>query len=280
MSEEYYDYRQAFDHPLLSGGEELALLRRAVGGDAEAVASLVQHNQRLILSVALRYYYAGMAGDLSLQDLVQVGNIALLEVIQRWDLGKDVRFSTFASHWLRAHIRRYAMTKGQSFSRSARDGDIESRLRRAISDLHVRLERPPTVSEVSAATGISKALVREHFRLMRAVVVSLDHRDGSSADDDDLSESIPGGGLLEEDVQERLDQTALHRALDDLPPRWAEVIRLRYLCDPGQPYSQIARQLGISRQRATEIEQQALERLRAALATPENKPPQSNTSNA
>jgi len=256
--------RSAFDHPLLTAREERELLSRAVTGDQQAIECLVKSNQRLVLKVALKYYYSGMAGDLSLAELLQQGNIALVETIRRFDLSKNVRLSTPLTWWLRAMIRRYAMTKGKPLARTVREADLEHRIRKSIARQHQLLQREPTNEEISADTGISAFLVGKIMPFIESSVLSIDGH--GKYGDLPMEECLPSPTRDPADeVEEKLAQAELREALKELPPKWAQVIELRFFSDPQRSYTAVGRLLGVSKTRIQQIERLAIERLRGQI---------------
>lgn len=257
-------YRQrCLDHKLLEPEEETHLLLRARRGDHAALTRLVEANQRLVMSIARRYYHAGMTGDLSLMDLIQWGNIGLLEAIHRWD-GRRLRFSTYAVWWIRAWVRRSGLTRGGTLTRTAREGDLIVRIRRARNALHVRLGREPTLDEIAHHSGISRRLVGELTPVIDAAILSLERED---EDGRGIENRIRAAEDTEGAAERRLDIDRLKQALCELPPAYARVIALRYgLTDKGEStYAEIARSLGVSRARIQEIERIALRKLRSYL---------------
>ncbi len=264
MDDSLTQYRSTLDHPLLDPAEEGRLLNRASRGDRRAISAVVSANQRLVMSVALRYYHSGMAGSLDLMDLVQYGNLGLLEAITRFDAGRGYRFSTYATYWIRAYVRRAGLMHGHSSTRSAREGELVFRISQARSVLHNRLRRTPTCSEIAAHAGISQALVEEIVPMIPAAL-SLDQSD--PGDERTIGDCIPSEDDTAEVAEQRIDLQSLRRHLGSLPPLYGRVITLRYGLDGGEPitYTAIAERLGVSRTRVQVVERSALRRLRIAM---------------
>jgi RNA polymerase primary sigma factor len=264
MDPHIVEYRQnQLRHELLTADEERSLLESATAGDRSAVALLVEKNQRLVMHLALKYYSAGMTGDLDLLDLVQYGNLGLLEAIRRWDSRKNVRFSTYATWWIRAVVRRSGLTRGATVSRSVRQGEQASKIHRARGRLHTRLGREPHTGEIAGESRLAPAIVVNVLPLLSSVL-SLDYEDD---DRPSLLEFCPSTEDTAGDVERSLVRARLQDALDDLPPAWRRVLVMRYgyVEDAPIAFKEIGRRLGFSRNRAQEIERLALARLRAAL---------------
>lgn len=257
-------YRQnQLAHTLLSADEERKLLERASGGDAAAVEQLVESNQRLVMSLALKYFTAGMTGDLDLLDLVQYGNLGLLEAIQRWDPRKKVRLSTYATWWIRAIVRRAGFTRGNTVARSVRQGEQLFKIYRTRGVLHTRLGRDPHPGEIADASGLSQEVVDSVMPLL-ATSLSMDYE---TDDRPALFDIIPAGNNTAGDVERSLIEARVQDAISDLPPDWRRVLELRYgiLEDNPVSFSEIGRRLDITRTQAQEINRLALRRLRAVL---------------
>lgn len=265
-------YRQALAHPLLAADHERALLARAIEGDRLAIEQLVRCNQRLVANLAMRYYRSGMAGDLEYMDLVQYGNLGLLEAIRRWDNTREgVRFSTYAVWWVRAMIRRNSLRYGTTLTRTAREGDLLSSIRRTSNALLGRLHRCPTTEEIAAETTISLALVEQLLPMLRNEhTLSLD---AENSPDNDLTilDRLQADTNTAIDVERSLIVETMQHALATLPDRYRQVIVWRYGLDYDEPSlsaAECARRLNISRTRVQEIERIALRRLRAEMQLP------------
>lgn len=258
-------YRATLDHPLLTKDAERLLVQRAATGDSSAIDSLVRHNQRLVAQIARRYWACGMGGNLDLMDLVQYGNVGLLIAIRRFDPSRQLRFSTYATWWIRSLVRRGALTHGDTASRTAREGDLIYVIRKTITQLDARLRRRPTPQEIAEASGISLKLLSELLPMLQQTISADTDRESGA-----LIERIRSNDDTASTAEESMDSEALLAALDTLPDRYAQVIRLRF-CMDGAPeqlsYSEIGRRLGgISHTAVQKIEQRALEMLREALS--------------
>jgi RNA polymerase sigma factor (sigma-70 family) len=261
-------YRSAhLNHPLLTHADETCLLRKAQAGDSKALADLVSSNQRLVMSVAVRFFHSGMSGDLDLMDLVQYGNEGLLQAVRRWDQRRsDLRFSTYATWWIRAVIRRNILQRGGTIGRTARQGEQITTICRARSDLYVRLHRTPRPAEIANETGLSLRLVESLLPIIPPPL-SLDH-DPQPDSGLSLADTIRGHDDTARTAERNLNNRRLERAISDLPLNYASVLRYRYGLFGSEvlSYAEIGRKLKVSRTRVQEIERTALERLRRALA--------------
>jgi RNA polymerase sigma factor (sigma-70 family) len=225
---------------------------------------MIESNLRLVVSIARRF----SATRLPLSDLVQEGNLGLLRAVERFDWRRGVKFSTYATWWIKQAITRGAADRGASPIRLPVHVDEQvGRLRRAQARLAERLGREPSNSELAAELALPVEVV---VRLQAAAqtVTSLDTPIGD--DDDAVLQD-----LLEDEQAARPDELALEavgrqalaEALDGLPERQRQVLTLRFGLDTGTPRTldEVAAVIGVSRERARQIELGAL----AALRRPE-----------
>jgi RNA polymerase primary sigma factor len=225
---------------------------------------MIESNLRLVVSIARRF----SATRLPLSDLVQEGNLGLLRAVERFDWRRGVKFSTYATWWIKQAITRGAADRGASPIRLPVHVDEQvGRLRRAQARLAERLGREPSNSELAAELALPvEVLVR--LQAAAQTVTSLDTPIG---DDDGAALQ----DLLEDEQAARPDELALEavgrqalaEALDGLPERQRQVLTLRFGLDTGTPRTldEVAAVIGVSRERARQIELGAL----AALRRPE-----------
>jgi RNA polymerase primary sigma factor len=245
-------------HPLLTRAQEVELAKRIERGDLEAKSRLVNSNLRLVISNARKY----QGHELPLLDLIQEGILGLIRASEKFDWRKGYKFSTYATFWIRQAIQRALDNRARTIRIPVHLGQRERKIARAHRDLLTKLGREPTDGELARAAGLTPEELDE-ARAASRVVTSLDRPVGEEED-------TSFGALLatdergpEEEVDITLREDALRRALEQLPDREREVVKLRYGIngDDPTPLSETGRRLGISQDTVRRLERKALAEL-------------------
>lgn len=231
--------------------ERGALLEAAQSGDQAACGRLIEENDRLIWAVVRRYMGRGVEAE----DLFQLGCIGFLKAVQGFDVEFGTQFSTYAVPKIAGEIRRFLRDDGAvKVSRTLKEQAM--RIYAARESLSRTLGREPTLSELSAETGLEPEEIAS-AETAAASVTSLQSETGEGM----MLESLLGDEGMEERVIERL---SLREAVESLPEKERMVILLRYY--RGLTQERASKIVGVSQVQVSRIEKKAVAELRKRLA--------------
>jgi RNA polymerase primary sigma factor len=251
--------RQIGDGPLLTREEERELARRKDAGDEEAKRKLIESNLRLVMSITRHYTRAGVP----LLDLIQEGNLGLIRAVEKFDYRMGFKLSTYATWWIRQSITRALADQGRTIRLPVHVAEQVRRLMRARRVLAQKLNRDPTIAELSKESGFPEKRVEQLLDLVEDPV-SLETPVGDG-------ESLYGD-LIEDTKSDRPEEsTAIHlrhkelaQALEHLNPRMREVLELRFGLSGRDPKTleEVGERMGVTRERVRQLESRALRELR------------------
>jgi RNA polymerase primary sigma factor len=222
---------------------------------------MIESNLRLVVSIAKRYKNMGM----ELSDLVQEGNIGLMQAVERFDPRRNLKFSTYATWWIRQAITRALSQKSRTIKVPINKLELVRIATRAKVKLEEQLGRSPSTKEVSKEVGAPAYQVEAalqsipHLESLDALAVE----DGSprwELQSDERSES-PWQAVVDRDMREKVQAT-----LELLPPRQQLIVRMRFGIGFDSEYNleEIGKVLKLTRERVRQLEVEALQRLRVS----------------
>ena len=245
--------------PRISPDEEKQLARRIARGDRKALRTLVEANLRFVVSFAKRYRGCG----LSFLDLINEGNIGLIEAAKRFDPEKNVKFITYAVWWVRQSIIHSLSEHSGAFRLPQKQANLLYRIGRAVNQLATELKRKPTVEEIAirVEVPVDDVLVllqvgEENVSLSAMIDEEHDFHLADKLEQD----QIPAADfdLLRSGMRDQL-----YAALGELDEKEEIIVKLRFGLGDQEPKTlkEIGEMLGLSRERIRQIEVQALQKL-------------------
>ena len=244
-------------YPRLTVDQERDLAKRCADGDEEAIRQMVNSNLRLVVSVAREYAGRGIP----LLDLIQEGSIGLLVAAKKFDYTLDFRFSTYATKWIRQGVSRYLLYHANLIRVPAHTAE---RIRKVVlvrATMKQTNGAEPTEEALALACDISVDKLRQLMQL-HPEIFSLDASVGEEGTAGTVLEDIYAPQPYETLVREELKQT-MDELLNMLSDRQKQVLQMHFGMIDGVCYSleEIGKQLGVSKERARQIERQAMEKL-------------------
>jgi RNA polymerase primary sigma factor len=244
--------------------DEVYDLKDVIFDGEMAQEHLIRANARLVISVAKKYIGRGVP----FLDLIQEGNIGLIRATNKFEYQRGHKFSTYATWWIRQAVSRAVADQGRTIRVPVHMGDQLNRMRRVQLQLLQELGREPNIEELAVGMETTPDKVENLLEIARRPVsleTPIDDEGDSTFGDfvEDVNSPAPA-----EEVATHLLHEQLQQALDRLPPREAQILRLRYGLEDGRVYTleEVGQTIGVTRERVRQLEAQALNRLRQSSA--------------
>ncbi|MEC9423348.1 MAG: RNA polymerase sigma factor RpoD/SigA [Nitrospinota bacterium] len=247
---------------LLSREEEITLAKGIKQGDSKAIQEMVRRNLKYVVTVAKKYQGHG----LSLQDLIEEGNIGLIQAAKRFDVSKNVKFITYAVWWIKQAIMHSLAEQSGTVRLPVKQAGKVSRFNKKSQEMCQNMEREPTQSEVAKSLGFDDDEINSIMRAYRKHL-SLD----TPLENDDQT---PYLNLLENQDSIPYDDQIMHNSLnekvdkmlEDLSEREAMILKMRFgFSGEVKTLENIGQKIGLSRERVRQIEKRAKQRLKSKL---------------
>jgi RNA polymerase primary sigma factor len=246
--------------PLLTLEEEKICAQGIVDKDPGARRKMIEANLRLVVKIARRYVSQG----LSLLDLIEEGNLGLIRAVEKFDLEKECRFSTYATWWIKQSIERSIANHSRTIRLPVHISSRVNKISKVINAYTEKEGREPTIEEIAIETGFRQDFVRNLFSMaIKTYSLEAFIDENNKMTLEEILASPPGEGPLPVlENAKRVEEVASW--LDTLSTDERKVIALRFGLDGDDPQTleTIGKIFGVTRERIRQIEQKALNKLR------------------
>ena len=248
------------DHDRLTAEEEKELSVRILAGDQDAARRLAECNLLLVVSIAKKYQNCGMP----FLDLIQEGNLGLMKAASKYDGSKGFRFSTYATYWIRQAISRALGEQSRAIRIPSNLLELLSKVKKAKAELMQTNGTEPSEKEIADHIGADLDKVQTVLDLAQ-VTTSLD------TPVDDEGETCIGDLIADNSAENPLSKLLreansqiIQSVLNTLPPREAEILRMRFGIDREKPMTleEVGQHYGLTKERIRQVENKAIRKLR------------------
>ncbi len=247
-------------YPLLKAEEEIDLGRKVQKGNREARDKMIHSNLRLVISIAKRYMNLGVP----LSDLIEEGNIGLMRGVEKFDPERGFRFSTYASWWIKQGISRAIIDQGKMIRVPVYMNEDILKYKKVTEELTHKLKRKPRATEVAKRLQVTVEKIHDlekSITKMSSLEAPIGEDGEGQVKDIIENESLTG-------ADERLDllfnKERAQGFLEMLNERETKIISMRYGLGDGEVHTlaEVAKELGISRERVRQVEESTLKKIR------------------
>lgn len=253
--------------PLLTPDEEIKLAAQIKEGNEKAREHMIKANLRLVVKIAYDYSNFG----LPVLDLISEGNIGLIKAVERFDPTKGGKLGTYASWWIKQSIKRALANQSKTIRLPVHMVDKIAKMRREINRMQEELGREPTNEEIAHNLGISVSKVA-HLKSVSVRPTSLDAPVGDG-EETELGELVGDEKAINplDTLSNKSQINDVQRILNQLDPREAEIIRMRFGLDgmAAKTLEEVGNHFNITRERVRQLQFTALKKLKKRMAKKE-----------
>ena len=246
--------------PLLTAQQQIELARRIKKGDKEARNEMIRSNLRLVISIAKKYGSLGIA----LSDLIEEGNIGLMRAVDKFDPNRGFRFSTYAAWWIKQSISRAIIDQGKMIRIPVYMNEEILKVKKAGDALTHKLKRKPTLGEIAKKLRISVEKINEinkWITKMSSLEAPIGEEGEGQVKDIIEDESLAGP---DEELENFFNKERTFDLLKLMSDRERKILDLRFGITDGnaRTLAEIAKKMGVSRERIRQVEAATLKKLR------------------
>ncbi len=249
--------------PLLTAEQEIELSKRIKKNDEQARKKMIRSNLRLVINIAKKYVHLGIP----LLDLIEEGNLGLMKAVDKYNPQKGFRFSTYGAWWIRQGIIRAIAQQGKMVRLPVYINELLTKWKKTREQLTQKLNRPPSDEEIARKMRIPRERIEEINLWLSTKTSSLEAPIGEE-EENQVLDLVENQNAVQPDeaVEKLFDKERLTGLLGDerISEREREVLDLRFGLDGHKEntLAEIAKKLGVSRERVRQIEEEALKKLK------------------
>lgn len=247
--------------PLLKAEEEISLAKRIKKGDEQARKSMIRANLRLVISIAKRYVHFGIP----FLDLIEEGNLGLMKAVDKFNPARGFRFSTYGAWWIKQSISRSISEQGKMIRIPVYMSELISKWKKTKEQMSQKLKRPPSDAEIAKKLKISNDKV-EQIRFWLATSMSSLEAPVGEESESTVLDLVEDENAVSPDasIGTLLDKERVAHLLETMNEREKEILDMRFGLHDGRTYTlaEVAKKMGVSRERIRQIEEEALKKLR------------------
>ena len=257
---------EASKYPLLNKEETIELAKKYSEGDKKAKKAIINHNLRLVLSIAKKYTNHG----LEYSDLIQEGNLGLMRAVEKYDYTRGYKFSTYATWWIKQAITRAIADNGKTVRLPVHVNEAYVKIKRTKSKLTQKLGHEPTEEEIANELGLQVEKVRTYIRMNQQAIymdeaIGEDHdttRGDMMVDEDAID---PMEALENSDLRNILNEVFNNSEIFNISEKAKQIIIMRFGLEDGKARTldEVGKHFNVTRERIRQIEAKTLRKLRS-----------------